>query len=115
MLLPGESRLATLVAAAALVHAAVSLFWTAVLTALLPSRRVVAWSLVAAACIALFDLRVIAPAFFPDVAALAFGPQFADHLMWGACVGAVLAYRARRRAQVVVPSAASPSDRSGGG
>jgi hypothetical protein len=108
MLLPGERRLATLVAAAAVVHAAVSFFWAAVLAALLPSRRMVAWSLVAAALIALLDLRVIAPRFFPEVAALAFWPQFADHLMWGATVGAVLAHRARL-------SEASPSGRSAGG
>jgi hypothetical protein len=26
---------------------------------------------------------------FPEVAALAFWPQLADHLIWGACIGVV--------------------------
>ena len=42
------------------------------------------------ALIALLDLRAIAPLFFPEVAALPFGPQLADHLAWGAVVGIVL-------------------------
>ena len=71
--------------AATLVHAAVSLFWSVVLWLALPDRRTILWALLASAAIALVDLRVIAPAFFPEVAALAFWPQFADHLMWGAC------------------------------
>ncbi len=53
----------------------------------------------AAAAIGLLDLRVIAPLFFPEVAALAFWPQMADHLMWGACVGVVLQVRWKRDAQ----------------
>ena len=36
---------------------------------------------------------------FPEVAALAFWPQMADHLMWGACVGVVLQVRWKRDAQ----------------
>jgi hypothetical protein len=74
-------------AAAALVHGAVSLFWAVVLWLVLPRRHTVAWALAASVAIALLDLRAIAPAFFPEVAALDFWPQFADHLMWGACVG----------------------------
>lgn len=80
-------------AAAALVHASVSFFWAVVLWLLLPYRRAMGWGLVASAAIAVLDLRVIAPAFFPEVAALDFWPQFADHLMWGACVGFALARR----------------------
>ena len=45
----------------------------------------------AAAVIAMVDLRLIAPKFFPEVAALPFWPQFAHHVMWGACFGFVLA------------------------
>ena len=93
MLLPAGSALGGLVAAAALVHAAVSFFWAAILARLLPLRRVLPWSIVASAIIGLFDLRVVAPVFFPEVAALDFWPQLADHLMWGACLGAVLAWR----------------------
>ena len=78
-------------AAAALVHGAVSLFWAAVLWLVLPrrhtGRHTVVWALAASVAIALLDLRLIAPAFFPEVAALDFWPQFADHLMWGACAG----------------------------
>jgi hypothetical protein len=61
---------------AALVHTAVSLFWAALL--------------------GILDLRVIAPRFFPEVAALELWPQMADHLMWGACFGLVLQIRRRR-------------------
>ena len=82
------------IAAAALVHGAVSLFWVVVLWLWLP--RGMAWALLAAAAIALLDLKAIAPRFFPEVAALAFWPQFADHLAWGACVG--LGFKYGRRA-----------------
>ena len=86
----------TLIAAAAVVHASVSLLWAFAVSAVLPHRHKMAWALVAAAVIAVLDLRVIAPAFFPEVAALAFWPQFADHLMWGACLGLTLDVRRRR-------------------
>jgi hypothetical protein len=82
------------IAAAALVHCAVSLFWVVVLWLWLPRGMV--WALLAAAGIALLDLRVIAPVFFPEVARLDFWPQFADHLAWGACVG--LGFKYGRRA-----------------
>jgi hypothetical protein len=97
MVLPPDSAPALLFAAAAFVHATVSLFWAAVLAAMLPRRGVLPASIAAAALIGLLDLRVIAPRFFPEVAALDPGPQLADHLMWGACVGAALAWRHRRR------------------
>ena len=82
------------IAAAALAHASVSLFWAAVLW--LTKIRALLWTLLASAAIAVLDLRIIAPAFFPEVAALAFWPQFADHLMWGAC--AALGFRSGRNA-----------------
>ena len=81
---------------AALVHTAVSLFWAALLVFALPKRHTTAWAVGAAAIIGILDLRVIAPHFFPEVAALEFGPQMADHLMWGACFGLVLQIRRRR-------------------
>jgi hypothetical protein len=83
------------IAAAALVHASVSLFWAVVLWVVLPYRPTTLWALVVSAGIALLDLKVIAPIFFPEVAALAFWPQLADHLMWGACVGLVFETRPR--------------------
>jgi hypothetical protein len=82
MLIPAGSPLPQLLAAAALT---------------LPRRRTLLWAIAAAALIALLDLGVIAPRLFPEVARLAFWPQFADHLVWGACVGATLAWRWRKR------------------
>jgi hypothetical protein len=86
---PGRTQ-AALVAAAALVHPAISSFWTWVFGRLLPRRRVALWAVLGSAAVALFDLRVVAPALFPEVAALPFWPQLADHLMWGACLGLTL-------------------------
>jgi hypothetical protein len=97
MLVPVASDTPTLVAAAALVHPAVSLFWTAVFGCLLPRRFLAPWAIVGAAGVALLDLRLVAPLLFPGVAALAFWPQFADHLMWGALLGTTLQIRLARR------------------
>jgi hypothetical protein len=99
MLLPSETTLSKSIAAAAVVHATVSLFWASVLWFALPLRHTTLWALAASAAIALLDLRIIAPAFFPEVAALAFWPQFADHLMWGACIGVTLEASARSRSR----------------
>jgi hypothetical protein len=99
MLLPMNARPAQLFMAAAVVHCSVSAFWIVVFGALLPRRHVVFWALGGSAAVALLDLRLIAPLLFPSVAALAFWPQFADHLMWGALLGATLQWRqARQRA-----------------
>lgn len=89
------------IAAAAAVHAFVSLFWAGVLWLTLPKTHTLLWTLLASAAIALLDLRIIAPVFFPEVAALAFWPQFADHLMWGACLA--LGFRRGRRARALRP------------
>jgi hypothetical protein len=93
MLLPADSALAALLAAATVAHGCVSLFWAGIFGLLLPPRRVLLWSVAAAAAVALLDLQVIAPLLFPTVAALPFWPQFADHLMWGALLGGTLQYR----------------------
>ena len=98
MLVSPLSPLPRLFLAAALTHAVVSLFWTAIFVMVLPLRHTLIGAVLAAALIALLDLRVIAPLFFPEVAALAFWPQFADHLMWGLSVGLALHWRRRRRA-----------------
>jgi len=87
------------IAAAAAVHLGVSLFWSVILWLALPRRRATLWALVASMAIAVLDLRVIAPPFFPEVAALDFWPQFADHLMWGACFA--LGLRGARRASAL--------------
>ena len=81
------------IAVAAAVHFAVSLLWALVLVVLIPRRTAVVGALVASFLIAFLDLKVIAPLYFAEVAALAFIPQLADHLAWGATVGAVLRLR----------------------
>jgi hypothetical protein len=98
MLVPADSGPRVLFASAALVHSTVSLFWALVFGVWLPRRHVALWALCGAAVVALIDLGLIAPLFFPSVAALAFWPQFMDHLMWGACLGGVLQlHRSPRR------------------
>jgi hypothetical protein len=96
MLISSAAGTARLLAAAAVVHAAVSIFWAAVLAYVLPRRGIVGWATLAAAAIALLDLRLIGR-LFPEIFALPFWPQFADHLAWGVTVGAVLDWRLRRR------------------
>jgi hypothetical protein len=97
MLVSRPDGMTGVLAAAALVHAAVSLFWSALVVVALPRRHVVVAALLAAAAIALVDLRLIAPSFFPEVAALPFWPQFADHLMWGLGVACALLWRRTTR------------------
>jgi hypothetical protein len=96
MLVDSTSAL-TLFAAAAVVHPLVSAFWTAVAAVVLPARHTILAATLFAAAVGLLDLRLIAPHWFPEVADLAFWPQMADHLMWGACLGGTLRVLARRR------------------
>jgi hypothetical protein len=77
-----------------LAHVALTAWWTWVLQALLPRRHEVAWGTAAGAGIAAFDLG-LARARWPAIAALPTGPQVADHLAFGALVGAVLAHDRR--------------------
>ena len=95
MLLPGEASTGRLIAAAAVVHPVVSAFWSLILWRALPRRATLEWALLAALLIALLDLKLIAPVFFPRVAALDFWPQLADHFMWGAAFA--IALNCRRR------------------
>jgi hypothetical protein len=95
MLIAPDSPRPALFAAAALVHGSVSAFWTLVAGCLLPRRHTLWWSLGFAAAIGLLALKAIAPLAFPGVAALAFWPQMADHLMWGACLGATLQHASK--------------------
>jgi len=104
MLISAQSSTPALVAAATLVHCAVSLFWVVILVSLLPRRHVLAWWLAAAGLVALLDLRAIAPLFFPEVARLDFWPQFADHLMWGGAAGVALRRRWKKRATAGCPA-----------
>jgi hypothetical protein len=96
MLLPHATDTPALLAAAAIVHPVVSLFWTTVFVAVLPRRGTAAWSVAGAAVVGLVDLRLIAPLAFPAVAALPFWPQIADHLAWGALLGGTLQWRQGR-------------------
>jgi hypothetical protein len=97
MLLPSNASLSKLVLAAAVVHSTVSLFWAIVLAHSLPRRRIGLSAIAASVAIALLDLLVIAPMYFPEVAALDFWPQLADHIMWGAAFGLTLELLHKRR------------------
>jgi hypothetical protein len=93
MIVSGESSPWSIFLAAMLVHGGVSLFWTLVVTSVIPANHVPAYTVAAAAAIAVLDLRVIAPLLFPEVARLSFWPQFADHLAWGLLIGVTLHFR----------------------
>jgi hypothetical protein len=77
-------------AGGAIAHAAVTIGWTAVLVALLPRRATVTWGAVGGLAIAGLDLT-IADRRFPAIASLPRLPQVADHVLFGALVGAVVA------------------------
>lgn len=70
-------------------HVLITLFWTAVLSALLPRRRPVVEGLAAGAVIAALDLGVVAKR-FPAIAALDQGPQVLDHLAFGVVASVAL-------------------------
>jgi hypothetical protein len=95
MLIPATSSVPALVAAAAVVHLAVSAFWTLILVAALPGRYTTSWSVLALAVIAFVSLRIVGR-FFPGISALAFWPQFADHIAFGLTLGLVLQARWKR-------------------
>lgn len=96
MLIADSSTHATLFVAAALVHGSVSVFWAMVAGAVLPRRHTTWWAIALAVAIGWLDLRVIAPRWFPGIEALAFWPQMADHMMWGACLGLALQVQGAR-------------------
>ena len=77
-----------------LAHVALTVWWTWVLQAILPRRHEVAWGAAAGAGIAALDLGP-ARRRWPAIAGLPTGPQVADHLAFGALVGAVLAHDRR--------------------
>ena len=97
MLLPRERGTPVLLAAAVPVHLALSLGWAAVLAPLLPRGAELPAAIAGALAIAALDLRVIAPRRFPSVCALPQRRQWADHVAFGAAVGAALAWRRARR------------------
>jgi hypothetical protein len=78
---------------AAPVHLALSLAWAAALSAILPERDEPLYGALGGLAIAALDLGVIGRRLQP-IAALPQARQWADHVAFGAAVGAVL--RARR-------------------
>jgi len=96
LLLPSERRPARLLLAAALVHPALSIGWALLLAAALPRERTVALGALAGLGIAGLDLGLIGRR-YPRIRALPQLPQVADHLAYGATLGAVLQLRRRQR------------------
>jgi hypothetical protein len=83
-------------AAGVIAHGAISVGWGVVLAAVLPRRRAVVWGALAGLAIAGLDLGVLGRR-RAQIRALPVLPQVADHVGYGALVGAVLSRRARRR------------------
>ncbi|HSL64662.1 MAG TPA: hypothetical protein VK874_08390 [Gaiellaceae bacterium] len=104
LLLRRETRRVPLVLAAVPVHLALSVGWGAVLAHALP-RPTAARGAVAGLAIAALDLGLVAR-HHPRVRALPLLPQLADHLVYGAIVGAPL--REGREGRPARP--APPSD-----
>jgi hypothetical protein len=93
---PHERRTGPLLLAATVLHIALSLGWALVLAAELPNRRTTGLGALAGLGIAALDLgligrRVVRIRALPQI------PQVADHLAYGATVGAVLSIRRSRR------------------
>ena len=89
-LLPGR-RDRPGVVAGAVAHGVVTVWWVGVLALVTRGRRLGPWrGALAGAGIAALDLGVIAPRRSPAIAALPQAPQWADHLAFGALVGASL-------------------------
>ena len=99
LLLASERRTGRLLLAAVLVHIALSLGWALVLASVLPRRATLAFGAAGGLLIAAFDLGLVGRR-FPRIRALALAPQIADHLAFGAVVGAVV----RRRRASTDPS-----------
>jgi hypothetical protein len=83
-------------AAGVAAHSAISLGWGVVLAAVLPRRRTVVWGVLAGLAIAGLDLGVLGRR-WPRIRALPTAPQVADHVAFGALVGAVVSRAGRRR------------------
>lgn len=96
LLLPSERRTGRLLLAAVPVHIALSLGWALILASALPRRATIASGAAGGLVIAALDLS-LAGRRFPRIRALALPPQIADHLAFGAVVGAVVRRRRARR------------------
>jgi hypothetical protein len=96
LILAREQRPIRLLAAAALVHATLSLGWALLLTIALPQRATIWWSTIAGLAIAGLDLGIVSRR-FERVRALPKLPQVADHIAYGLTIGAVVAARRKHR------------------
>jgi hypothetical protein len=83
-------------AAGVVAHGAISLGWGVVLAVVLPRQRTVAWGALAGLAVAGLDLGVLGRR-WPRIRALPTLPQVADHVTFGALVGAVVSRAGRRR------------------
>jgi hypothetical protein len=92
LLLPRAHRTPTLLAAALPVHLALSVGWGYVLAVTLPRRHTTTAGAAAGLVIAALDLGLIGRR-LPRISALPLGPLVADHLVYGAGVGAIVGYR----------------------
>jgi hypothetical protein len=90
-----DANPAALVLAAAAVHGALSLAWTAVLAAVLPRRHPVIEGTVAGLAIAALDLGIVGRR-VDAIRKLPLGPQVADHVAFGVVVATALAWQDRR-------------------
>ncbi len=99
LVLPDERRPLPLLLAAVPAHTAISLGWGVVLSLVLPRQRTVTAGVLAGLAIAALDLGVVGRR-YPRIRALPTWPQVADHIAYGAVVGAVVAGRRARRHQV---------------
>ena len=95
ILLPDDASPRRLMVAGVAAHGAISLGWGVALAAALPRRRAAPWGALAGLVIAAIDLGVLARR-WPRIRALPLLPQIADHVAYGATVGAMLSRAARR-------------------
>jgi hypothetical protein len=84
-----------LLVAGAVAHGVLSLGWGVVFAAVLPRRRPALWGALAGLVIAGIDLGVVGRR-LPRIRALPQWPQIADHVAYGAVVGAALSQMTKR-------------------
>jgi hypothetical protein len=89
LLLGQEARPRRLVVAGVAAHGVLSLGWGMALAVVLPRRRAVLCGAVAGLAIAGMDLGILGGR-WPRIRTLPLLPQIADHVVYGAVVGAVL-------------------------
>ena len=95
-LIPPRGRSGSLVAGA-IAHAVISLGWTLVLALVAPPGARARWGAVGAVGVAVLDLQVVGRR-YPEIDALPFVPQLADHVAFGVLAGWLLD-RAERAAR----------------